>query len=87
MFLLRLTAKHSDVVKIIEDRQEALRQAAEFVGEHNPVDGCSTRPVQATYCTHYVIERQTSFGRRAAYIFVATTTEPLTFNIAYGKTR
>jgi hypothetical protein len=74
MFLLHTQAQHHNRVQLFPDFMTAWNAALEFVGLHNPVDGCSTEPV-----TRHLDEmgswvaRSTSFGyRRAAVVPVST---------------
>jgi len=74
MFLLHSQSKHSNEVRLFEDYDQAWSAALEFVGPHNPVDGCSMEPT-----TRHLDEagswvaRSTSFGyRRAAVVPVST---------------
>lgn len=47
---------------------EAWEGCVAFVGEHNPVDGCSTKPRKYVDGETHGISRSTSFGTRAATI-------------------
>ena len=78
MYLLQTQTKFWDVVEVFTDRDEAIAKAKEFVGQHNPVDGCSTEPIITDYKNpeRWTGSRSTSFGLRRAWVHTATTTEP-----------
>lgn len=50
------------------DFDKAWEKALEFVGEHSPVDGCSTEPRKWKSGETYGIARGTSFGDRMATV-------------------
>lgn len=72
MFLLRLKSKHHDQVKLVRAFEEGTAEARRFVGDHNPVDGCSAPPLESGSKVggkeKFAILRQTSFGERRATV-------------------
>lgn len=68
MFLLRCKARHFDSVKVVEDKMAAAAEARAWVGEHNPIDGCSTEPTVNQYTGRWHISRSSSFGTREAWV-------------------
>lgn len=70
MFLLTKKNRHATWIAILSDQDTAMRLAQEFVGEHNPVDGCSTerRERLPKNGREYHVERNTSFGLRQASV-------------------
>lgn len=54
------------------DRAYAEQLAREFVGDHNPIDGCSSKPRAESYSnphgTRFYISRNSSFGTRKAHV-------------------
>lgn len=70
MFLLHIQATHRNSVQLFPDFETAWAAAEEFVGPHNPVDGCSTEPTARHLgAKGSWIARSTSFGyRRAAVV-------------------
>jgi hypothetical protein len=72
MYLLRKTSKGSDQVCLVKDFEVGARLAREFVGDHNPVDGCSTVPtergLQIKGHAAMSVGRYTSFGHRGASV-------------------
>jgi hypothetical protein len=57
---------------LMDSFELACKKAREFVGDHNPVDGCSTVPVEKGMNTpqrcEFAVERYTSFGHRRATV-------------------
>lgn len=72
MYLLRLKSKHHDQAQVVEDRDEAISKMRAWVGDHNKLDGCSTEAVVLEYSHRVSMSRQTSFGRREAYLYSQT---------------
>lgn len=66
MFLLLVKSKSVEGARLFTDWDDACARAREWVGAHNPVDGCSSEPREFTKGQRFRVERQTSFGRRAA---------------------
>lgn len=81
MFLVRTKTRSLDTARIIADHDEAIAFAKAHIGEHLEVDGCSTRPDIRTFPTHTYMTRQTSFGRRQAWVLSPTTEGGLIFNL------
>jgi len=78
MFLLQTRSKFWDTVELFENRDEAIAKGREFVGKHNPVDSCSTEPVEVDnrHPVLWTCYRSSSFGLYQAWVHSATTTEP-----------
>lgn len=76
MFLLHCKATHHNTVRLFTTFDHAWASAQRFVGDHNPVDGCSTEPTfRHLDGKGSWIARSTSFGyRRATVVPVSTET-------------
>jgi hypothetical protein len=68
MFLYRQTAKGHDMVQLFTDYDEAWEKAKLFVGEHNDIDGCSTRREESHRGDVSRTWRSSSFGQRRATV-------------------
>jgi len=69
-FLLRLRNRGFDRVTPVDDLDKAIEQARAFVGEHNPIDGCSTRPEVVSFTSgRWSMTRSSSFGTYRANIY------------------
>lgn len=72
MFVLITRRRGSANARLVEDYDEAVNAAREHVGEHNPVDGCSTRVLEdtrrRTHGLEFSCSRSTSFGHRSATV-------------------
>jgi len=68
MFLYRQIAKGHDMVQLFSDLDEAIAKAKLFVGEHNDIDGCSTRREESNFGGVYRTYRSNSFGQRRATV-------------------
>lgn len=75
MFLYRQTSKHSDMVLLTEDFDSAVERARAFIGEHNPIDGCSTPPAIEMSANRFYGQRHSSFGLRKAWVISINTNE------------
>lgn len=67
-FLVRLQSKHNDSIRMVNSFAEGAKLARKHVGDHNPIDGCSS-PATERGCRIDGIEaltvaRSTSFGER-----------------------
>jgi hypothetical protein len=83
MWLVRTKTRSFDVVRFCETEDEALAIARTFVGEHFPLDGCSTERIEQRYVTGRIaLSRSTSFGVRQAWVIPATKDGKLIFDIA-----
>lgn len=70
MFLLRLRNRGYDRVFIMKDHEAAKTKGRDFVGVHNPSDGCSTVPREQHYTGgRWSIQRSTSFGSPSAWLY------------------
>lgn len=82
MFLLRKKAKHFETITIVKDYEMAKKDAREFVGDHHALDGCSTPRAESEYTYgKFVASRSTSFGRREAWVYSATTPNGVVFDL------
>jgi hypothetical protein len=59
-------------IRLFEQHEDAVAAAREFVGIHNPVDGCSTPAVETVKRTasgpDFSVSRSSSFGLRSAIV-------------------
>lgn len=78
MFAVRITTPHNDRIHLVRTWDAALATAREFVGAHNPVDGCSTEPREYLSVSKETFRssRSTSFGVRQAVVVPVQTTAP-----------
>jgi hypothetical protein len=77
MFLLLKELKGHKTAQLVEDPAYAEQLARAFVGDHNPVDGCSTEPHAESFGgpngTRFYISRSSSFGTRRAEVYPVGT--------------
>lgn len=71
MFILIKTTTHPSrsLMRLFDNREDAIAAAREFVGSHNPIDGCSAEPIETDRAgVIFTISRCTSFGNRRAIV-------------------
>jgi hypothetical protein len=77
LFLLITENKHIRQVKLFTDPVEAEQAARAWVGDHNPIDGCSTEAHAESFAgphgTRFYVSRSTSFGIRRAEVYPVGT--------------
>lgn len=81
MFLLRCKARGFDRVTFEEDKLRATLLAKQWVGEHHPIDGCSSEPQAEQYVGRWKTWRSSSFGTREAIIYDPQPGTDATFDI------
>lgn len=73
LFLLITDLKGRRSARLYESATTAEEIARKFVGDHNPVDGCSSEPRAESYGgkngTVFYISRSSSFGTRRASVY------------------
>lgn len=67
-FLYRQTARGHDMVQLFDDFDAAWAQAKQFVGEHDEVDGCSTKRNESHWDDVSRTWRLSSSGQRRATV-------------------
>lgn len=72
MFILVTQAKHGTSARLVETFADGQAMARSFVGDHNPIDGCSSVPSLrqrlGEHGPEFSIARSTSFGPRRAFV-------------------
>jgi hypothetical protein len=70
MYLLTRLNKHSDQRHVVKDYERAKTLAREHVGQHYPVDSCSSEPREHEHAPSqtFTVIRSTSFGPREASV-------------------
>jgi hypothetical protein len=68
MWLLIYHNKNAPEYLMVETRERGIELADAHVGEHNPVDSCSSERSSWSSETSYITRRNTSFGVRKATV-------------------
>lgn len=77
MFLLLVKSRHLNGAQVYDLLDEAIAAARQWVGAHNPADGCSCEPVERAHANTFRVRRTSSWGERSATVNVVKTTELL----------
>ncbi len=76
MYLLRATTGRTDTVQLFEHVADGIEAARKHVGDHNPVDGCSSERVELDKNRVFRCSRSTSWGLRTASVTPISFLEP-----------